>query len=130
MSEDFQADFGRTVSDYSTHRAGFPPLLFDKLGERGIGADGQRILDLGTGTGTLARGFAMRGGLPFEAALEAVTINPARMIGIDDRVGSIEVGKDADLLLWNGKPFEATSRVIGVLLDGELVLDPRPTTDD
>lgn len=62
MSEDFQADFGRTVSDYSTHRAGFPPLLFDKLGERGIGADGQRILDLGTGTGTLARGFAMRGG--------------------------------------------------------------------
>lgn len=68
-------------------------------------------------------GYAMRGGLPFEAALAAVTINPARMVGIDDRVGSIEVGKDADLVLWSGTPFEPTSRVIGVLLDGVLVHD-------
>ncbi len=70
-------------------------------------------------------GFAMRGGLPFDAALKAVTINPARMIGIEARVGSIEVGKDADLVLWNGTPFEATSRVVGVLIDGRLILDPR-----
>jgi imidazolonepropionase-like amidohydrolase len=67
----------------------------------------------------------MRGGLPFDAALAAVTINPARMMGVDDRVGSIEVGKDADLVLWNGKPFEPTSAIIGVLLDGVLVVDPR-----
>lgn len=71
-------------------------------------------------------GLAMRGGLPFEAALEAVTIAPARMVGIDDRVGSLEVGKDADLVLWNGRPFETTSRVIGVVIDGRLILDPRP----
>ena len=71
-------------------------------------------------------GYAMRGGLPFDAALAAVTINPARMVGVDNRVGSIEVGKDADLVLWSGTPFEPTSRVIGVLLNGELVLDPRP----
>jgi imidazolonepropionase-like amidohydrolase len=71
-------------------------------------------------------GFAMRGGLPFKAALEAVTINPARMVGVDDRVGSIAVGKDADLVLWSGKPFETTSRVIGVVIDGRLILDPRP----
>jgi imidazolonepropionase-like amidohydrolase len=71
-------------------------------------------------------GYAMRGGLSFEAALAAVTLNPARMVGVDDRVGSIEVGKDADLVLWSGTPFEASSRVIGVLLNGELVLDPRP----
>jgi len=70
-------------------------------------------------------GMAMRGGLPFEAALAAVTIAPARMIGIDSRVGSIAVGKDADLVLWSGKPFEFTSRVVGVLVDGRLVLDPR-----
>ena len=70
-------------------------------------------------------GFAMRGGLPFEAALEAVTMAPARMVGVDDRVGSIEVGKDADLVLWSGTPFEATSSVIGVVVDGYLVLDPR-----
>lgn len=71
-------------------------------------------------------GFAMRGGLPFEAALAAVTITPARMIGVDDRVGSIAVGKDADLVLWSGAPFEFTSRVVGVLVDGRIVLDPRP----
>lgn len=70
-------------------------------------------------------GYAMRGGLSFEAALAAVTINPARMAGVDDRVGSIEVGKDADLVLWSGPPFEPSSAVIGVLLNGELVLDPR-----
>ncbi|MCC7169683.1 MAG: amidohydrolase family protein [Planctomycetes bacterium] len=73
----------------------------------------------------LQPGYAMRGGLSFDAALKSVTIVPARMIGIEKRVGSIEVGKDADLVLWNGKPFEATSRVVGVLVDGRLILDPR-----
>jgi len=71
-------------------------------------------------------GLAMRGGLSAAAALAAVTINPARMAGVDDRVGSIEVGKDADLVLWSGTPFEPTSAVIGVLINGELLLDPRP----
>lgn len=70
-------------------------------------------------------GLAMRGGLSFDAALAAVTLVPATLAGVAERVGSLEVGKDADLVLWNGKPFEPTSRVIGVLLDGELVLDPR-----
>ncbi|MFT5058764.1 MAG: imidazolonepropionase-like amidohydrolase [Planctomycetota bacterium] len=69
--------------------------------------------------------FARRGGLPFDAALAAVTISPARMIGIDGSVGSIEVGKDGDLALWNGTPFELTSSVVGVVLDGQLVVDPR-----
>jgi len=77
--------------------------------------------------GRLARqpGYAMRGGLPFDAALEAVTITPARMVGVDDRVGSLEVGKDADLVLWNGRPFELTSKIVGVVLNGELVYDAR-----
>jgi imidazolonepropionase-like amidohydrolase len=70
-------------------------------------------------------GYAMRAGLSFEAALEAATLQPARMLGVDDRVGSIEPGKDADLVLWSGEPFELTSRVIGVLVDGRLALDPR-----
>ena len=70
----------------------------------------------------------MRGGLSFDAALAAVTLNPARMIGIDESVGSIEVGKHADLVLWSGTPFEPTSQIVGVLLDGKLVVDPRPAT--
>jgi len=74
-------------------------------------------------------GYAMRGGMTFDDALAAATIVPARMAGVDDRVGSIEVGKDADLVLWNGKPFEPTSKIIGVFLDGVLVVDHRPTDE-
>jgi SAM-dependent methyltransferase len=53
--------FGRTADDYRRHRAGFPDPFFERIGECGVGAPGQRLLDLGTGTGTLARGFALRG---------------------------------------------------------------------
>ena len=74
-------------------------------------------------------GFAMRGGLTFEEALAAVTINPARVLGVEKRLGSVEIGKDADLVLWNGQPFEPTTRIVGVLVDGELVVDPRPANE-
>ncbi len=54
-------DFGKTASDYGTHRAGFPEALFERLAAFGIGESGQRLLDLGTGTGSLGRGFARAG---------------------------------------------------------------------
>ncbi|MEE9607683.1 MAG: class I SAM-dependent methyltransferase [Myxococcota bacterium] len=54
-------DFGATADDYRRHRAGFPESLFERLGRHGIGTAGQLVVDLGTGTGTLARGFARRG---------------------------------------------------------------------
>lgn len=54
-------DFGLTAADYRRHRAGFPPSLFDRLAGWGIGQNGQQVVDVGTGTGTLARGFAARG---------------------------------------------------------------------
>ncbi len=56
-----QVDFGRTADDYVMYRAGFPEALFERLEGCGIGRAGQRILDLGSGTGSLARGFARRG---------------------------------------------------------------------
>lgn len=56
-----EIDFGRTAQDYGRYRKGFPSALFDRLAAFGIGAPGQRALDLGTGTGTLARGLALRG---------------------------------------------------------------------
>ena len=56
-----EPDFGRTARDYVEHRAGFPESFFERHAARGIGVAGQRVVDLGTGTGTLARGFARRG---------------------------------------------------------------------
>ena len=64
---------------------------------------------------------AAANGLGMERALEAVTLSPARILGIDDRVGSIEVGKDADLALFDGDPFEYTSHVCGVIIESEVM---------
>lgn len=60
-------------------------------------------------------------GLTFDEALAAVTIDAAKLIGVDRRVGSLEAGKDADLVLFDGDPFEYTSHVVGVFIDGEQV---------
>jgi len=68
---------------------------------------------------------AIRGGLDPVKALEAVTIVPARLLGVDDLVGSIEQGKHADLVFWSGAPFQYTSSVTGVMVGGELAVDPR-----
>ena len=56
--------------------------------------------------------------------LKAVTIHPARSFHIDDRVGSLEVGKDADVVLWSGDPLDPRSRVELVLIDGRVEYDP------
>lgn len=56
-----RADFGKTAADYARHRAGFPAAFFDRLAAIGVVAAGKRALDLGTGTGSIARGLALRG---------------------------------------------------------------------
>ncbi|RWZ51297.1 amidohydrolase [Halobacillus fulvus] len=65
--------------------------------------------------------LAAREGLDPEAALRGITIIPARNLGVDDRVGSIEKGKDADLVLWNGHPFEYLSQPVWTMIDGKIV---------
>ena len=60
-------------------------------------------------------------GLSFEDALATVTISAAEILGVDARVGSLEPGKDADLALFDGDPFEYTSHCIGVLVNGVVV---------
>ena len=62
-------------------------------------------------------------GVSFEQALAAITIDAATILGIDDRVGSIEVGKDGDLALYDGDPFEYTTHAIGTVIDGVRVSD-------
>jgi imidazolonepropionase-like amidohydrolase len=66
---------------------------------------------------------AMIHGLPYEEALKAITINPARLLGLEKRIGSIEKGKDADLVLFNGDPFEYTTKACIVIIDGKVEVD-------
>ena len=67
---------------------------------------------------------AMRyGDLSEEEALKTITWNPAWQLGIHDRVGSIEAGKDADLAIWNGHPLSVYSRVDTTFVDGEIFFD-------
>ena len=58
-----------------------------------------------------------------ERAFRWITSGPARMLGLDDKIGSIAVGKDADLVLWSGDPFSVYSRADQVFIDGALVFD-------
>jgi imidazolonepropionase-like amidohydrolase len=60
-------------------------------------------------------------GMPFDQALATITIDAARVLGIDDRVGSLERGKHGDVALFDGDPFEYTSKVCAVVIEGELV---------
>ena len=64
---------------------------------------------------------AAANGLPFDAALAAITRDAAKILGVDDRVGSLEPGKDADLVLFDGDPFESTTRVCAVVAGGAVV---------
>jgi len=63
------------------------------------------------------------GGATEDEALQMITLNPAWIIGVDDRVGSIDTGKDADLVLWNVDPLSTYARAEKVFIDGELFFD-------
>lgn len=69
----------------------------------------------------LEAAIAAANGLTFEQALAAITIDAARIIGADKRVGSLEVGKDGDVALFDGDPFEYTTHCIGAIIDGKVV---------
>lgn len=70
-------------------------------------------------------GAAAANGLKFEEALASVTIDAARLLGIDSRVGSLEPGKDGDVALYDGDPFEYTSHCTGVIIDGKVVSETK-----
>ena len=67
--------------------------------------------------------IAAANGLGFEETLRAITLTPAEILGIDDRVGSLEPGKDGDLVLFDGDPFEYTSHVCTVVIEGVVLSD-------
>ena len=76
-----QPDFGATAEDYARHRVGFPDSLFEHLAPYGVGKPHQTVVDLGTGTGSLARGFARRG---------------CQVIGIDPAMPLLEQAREMD----------------------------------
>jgi imidazolonepropionase-like amidohydrolase len=63
------------------------------------------------------------GGMSENEALALVTLNPAIQLGIEDRVGSIEVGKDADLVIWENYPLSAYAKTLTTIIDGRIVFD-------
>jgi imidazolonepropionase-like amidohydrolase len=71
-------------------------------------------------------GVAAANELPYDEALKAITLNPARLLGLDKRIGSLEKGKDGDIVLYDGDPFEYTTHVCKVIIDGKLVADNCP----
>lgn len=70
-----------------------------------------------------AAGLMSRGGLDRDAALRAITLSAAEILGVADRVGSLEPGKDADFVVFNGHPLELGSAVVTTWVDGELAFE-------
>jgi hypothetical protein len=71
----------------------------------------------------LEAAHAVGGGLPEDQALEAITINPARMLGVGDRLGSLQVGRDADIIVIDGHPLDYRTFVELTLVNGKVLYD-------
>lgn len=71
----------------------------------------------------LCAGMAVKAGLSFEEGLKAITINPAIICGVEDRVGSLEPGKDADIAVFDGNPMEIATKTLYTIIDGNIVYD-------
>ena len=111
------------------------PQSFSSLGARQENAAllrraGARVIIAGGADAFNARnvkyeaGVAVAFGLPWDDALRAITLEPARALDVADRVGSLERGKDATLVVWNGDPLELTTRPTHVFVRGRNVLAP------
>lgn len=88
------------------HKAGV------KIALVGLGTDNARLMPQYAGN-------AVANGLPWEAAMDAMTVNPAEMFGVADSYGTLEAGKDADVVVWSGDPLELSSAPEHVLIKGE-----------
>ena len=71
----------------------------------------------------LCAGLTVKAGLPLEEGYKAITIYPAIICGVADRMGSLEVGKDADIAIFDGNPMEVFTHTLYTIIDGEIVYD-------
>lgn len=112
------------------------PTSFSSLGTRQENAAILRkagvpvVLIVGAGEGFNVRnvrqhaGNAVAYGLPWDEALRAVTLAPAEAYGVDSAIGSLQVGKDANVVVWDGDPFEFATRAVHVFVKGRQVQAP------
>lgn len=71
----------------------------------------------------ICAGLAVKAGLPLEEGYRAITVNAARICGVADRVGTLEVGKDADIAVFSGNPMEIFTRTLYTVIDGNIVYE-------
>lgn len=95
------------------------------MAERGVPFAIQTDSSLGERSLAHEAMVAMRNGLSFDKALASVTLVPAQVLGINDTVGTLEPGKNADLVVWSGAPFDPTSSALMVFIDGNQVVGPK-----
>ena len=69
----------------------------------------------------ICAGLARKSGMDAFEALKAITINPAKILGVDDRIGSLRVGKDADLVMTEGDPLDTSGVIMMTMIDGKIV---------
>jgi SAM-dependent methyltransferase len=112
VSDARQPDFAATAADYGRYRAGFPESIFDRLAEYGVGRGGQAIVDLGTGTGSLARGFAMR-------ACHVVALDHGLPLLIEALRIDQEVGVEVDYLQARAEHISLAGHAADVVTAGQ-----------
>ncbi len=71
----------------------------------------------------MCAGLSVKSGMEEEEALKAISINAAEILEVDDRVGSLKEGKDADIVIWDKHPFELDSNVLTTIIDGKIVYE-------
>ncbi|MDP6518913.1 MAG: amidohydrolase family protein [Planctomycetota bacterium] len=118
--ESLVRDGGSSIENAAIlHRAGVSVAVIPSSKSVNLGGiAGRDIMHL-----IIEAGFAVRGGLPEKSAIDAITIQPARMLGVGHRVGSLEVGKDCDLIVTDGDLLHYETFVQYAVVDGKLVYD-------
>ncbi|MHC4400608.1 MAG: amidohydrolase family protein [Planctomycetota bacterium] len=111
--------------EYRNHSLRNAAALADSGVQTAIGVSGRD--GLSSKFVALAGAMAAANGMDKHMALRAVTLTPAEILGVADRIGSLDVGKDADLVIMSGHPFDTASRVEMVLIEGKTVYERKAT---
>ena len=102
-------DWGLTSADYAVHRPGPPASLFARLAALGVGLPDQRMLDLGTGTGVMARQFARQGAVVDGVDIAAAQIAMARQLAADEGLAVTFAVHPAEALPWTEPTFDVVT---------------------